>query len=87
MAFELIGHVGDDGPESLHHVESATFRHHADQCLGAAAVSAGVTPVSAVPTLAVRAEVARTPIEGGSCLLALVHPGRPTSRGPPNLPV
>lgn len=84
-AFELLAH--DDGPEPLHHVESATFRHHADQCLGQAAVSNGVAPVFDIPTLATRAEVAFAPAEGGACLLALPRLDRPTSRGPPVSPV
>lgn len=84
-AFELIRHGSDDGPTALHHVESSTFRHHADQCLGAATVSDGSAPVIHVPTLAVRSEFALAPVETGTCNLARVYRGRPTSRGPPPL--
>ena len=86
-AFELIGHGDDGGPQSLHHIESATFRHHADQCLGAAAVSTGADPVVDVPCLTVRAGVTLAPVEGRSGLLASSRRDRPTSRGPPLLPV
>lgn len=84
-AIELLGHR-DDGPEPLHHIESATFRHHADQCLGAA-VSSGVALGFALPSLAIVDAPAAAPADRYCGRVALDRLGRPTSRGPPTLSV
>lgn len=83
-AFELIGHSGGDGPDPLHHVEAANFRHHADQCLGAAAVSSGISPVFELPTLTTLPDRAVVRVEGGRCAVVSHRSDRPTSRGPPS---
>ena len=81
-AFELLAH--DDGPSPLHHVESATFRHHADQCLGAAAVSSGIAPVFALPSLTILPDRASARVDARDCAVVPIWIDRPTSRGPPS---
>jgi len=81
--FEYLRHGSDPGDGSFHHVEAAGFRHHADQCLGAASLSNSAAPVFILPSLPLRTEGATAPAERAPGLPALISPTRPTSRGPP----
>ncbi len=83
-ALELAGHAPDDG-EPLHHVEAASTRHHADNCLVAWTVGEKFTPLAGLPALAALPD----PL-AGEAPAAPAHPlvvdyRLPTSRAPPIL--
>lgn len=51
--FELRLHTQDQGRGAIPHIEAIDFEHHADQCLGSAAVSHDATSQVPLPVVVV----------------------------------
>lgn len=83
VTLELRLHRQDQGLGGIAHVEAANFQHHADQCLGNAAVTHNITSPVPPPVVAcVGPEpVALPSFDAG--LLDAEPVLRPSSRAPP----